>query len=167
MQPISQDNDHNDPGRRPLWIAIGILAFLVVALAFALFERELSRPPPSAEAPSAPLERPQTAQPVDTTPIVVADQGGEGCESDDTVYEMTVAALGEPATKNATEQPVYLEDFDRVVRKYYLDLSGVPDHEKQRLSKLLTVGQHLKIRYVVCGSGGFRYLTFLQPTAAG
>jgi hypothetical protein len=67
--------------------------------------------------------------------------------------------------KNAFERPVYLADFERVVRKYYLDLSGVPDSDRARLSTLLAVRQHLKVCYVVCGS--FRYLAFLKLQTAG
>ena len=171
MQAMHQDRD---PGSRPLWITIGILAFLVVALTATLIQRELSRPPPTAGGVAArPEARPsasappesQATPPADTLPIAVSGQTGEHCEADDMLYSMTVAALGALDAKNAFEQPVYLADFERVVRKYYLDLSGVPDSDRARLSTLLVVGQHLKVRYVVCGS--FRYLTFLKRQSPG
>ena len=100
-------------------------------------------------------------------PIIVAGQGGEGCEPEEQAFDVTVTAIGERASPDASEQPVYLQDQERVVRKYYLDLSGVRDTEKQRLANFLAVGQRLKVRYVICGSGGLRFLTFVQPTAAG
>jgi hypothetical protein len=166
MQPMYQGQH---PGRRPLWIAIGVLTVLVLALSFTLIQRERSRPPPPSAAangrPAATSTAP--AQPIDTTPIAIADPGGEECKPDNTVYDMTVAALGERASRNATEQPVYLEDFERLVRKFYIDFNRVPEGERQRLMKLLTVGQHLKVRYVVCGNAGSRYLTFLQAAGAG
>lgn len=168
MEPMYQ---RPDPGRRALWVVIGVLSFLVVALAFTLFQRERSRPEPSAgthyEARRPEPGTPQAAQPVDTHPILVAKQGGEGCEPDDTVYDVTVIAIGERASRDASSQPVYLQDWEKIVRKYYLDLGSVAEVDQPRLSKLLVVGQRLKIRYVTCGSGGFRYLTFVQPTAAG
>jgi hypothetical protein len=174
MEPIYREND---PGRKSLWIVIGVLAAVVAVLVFLLFERErLQQPPMSAESPAAPPESrrehgpaapERKAQPADATPIVIAGQGGAGCDSEEPAFDAAVMAVGERASPDASEQPVYLQDRESVVRKYYLDLSGVPDAEKQRLLNLLTVGQHLKVRYVVCGNGGFRFLTFVQPAAAG
>lgn len=110
---------------------------------------------------------PPAVQPVDTNPILVAGQGDEGCEADDTPQDVTIIAIGEHASPASAAQPIYLQDWQKIVRKYYLDLGSVAEADKQRMSKLLTVGQRLKIRYVTCGSGGFRYLTFIQAIAAG
>lgn len=174
MEPIYRENDQR---RKSLWIVIGVLAAVVAVLVFLLFQRERPQQPPmSAGSPVAPSELrrepglaapEQKAQPADVTPIVIAGQGGVGCEPEEPAFDAAVMAVGERTSPDATEQPVYLEDQESVVRKYYLDLSGVPDAEKQRLLNLLTVGQRLKVRYVVCGSGGFRFLTFVQPAAAG
>lgn len=176
MEPMYQ---RHDPGRRALWVAVGVLSFLVVALAFTLFQRERTRPEPSTGAgshyygsagirpePGQP-GTPQAAQPADTSPILVAAQAGEGCEPDNTLYDVTVIAIGERASRDTGSHPVYLQDWEKIVRKYYLDLGSVAEADKPRLTRLLAVGQRLKIRYVTCGSGGFRYLTFVQATAAG
>jgi hypothetical protein len=162
-----------NPARKPHWVVLGIIALVVAVLAFAWREREgpaPTQPPSEADRPPAQSPEPAPAPRTgveDTSPIVVAGQGGEGCEAEEPMFEVTVTAVGERASPEASEQPVYLQDQERVVRKYYLDLSGVREAEKQRLAKLLAVGQRLKVRYVICGSGGFRFLTFVQPTATG
>lgn len=116
------------------------------------------------ESPAPPGQPPKI---MNTTPIVVAGQSGEDCEEEEQVFDVTVMAVGERAEQGSSQQPVYLQDQESVVRKYYLDNDSVSAADKSRLANMLTVGRHLKVRYVVCGSGGFRYLTFVQPTATG
>lgn len=164
MQPIYR---RRDPVRRALWLTIGILATLVVLLTMALINKEISMPtlPPSRQEPAAPAG--SQSQRADTTPIMVAGLGGEGCEPEEPVFDVMVMAVGERTGVDSSAQPVYLQDQESVVRKYYLDNDGVPAEARQRLAKLLVVGRHLKVRFVICGSGAFRFLTFVQPTATG
>ncbi|MGZ8216258.1 hypothetical protein [Methylomagnum sp.] len=168
MQPIQR---RSDPGKKALWLTVGVLSALVAVLMLALLEKEESSVPPEARrewsTPSTALPPERQAPSVDTTPIVVAGQGGEGCEAEEPVFDVTVMAVGERTTPDASEQPVYLQNQESVVRKYYLDNDSVPAAEKPRLADMFVVGRRLKVRYVVCGSGGFRYLTFVQPTATG
>lgn len=157
----------SDPVKKALWLTVGVLATMVAVLTFALLEKTppLSRPPESRlETPALPEQPPKLSN---TTPIIVAGQSGEGCEEEEPVFDVTVMAVGERATSGASQQPVYLQDQESVVRKYYLDNDSVPAAERSRLADIFIVGRHLKVRYVVCGSGGFRYLTFVQPIATG
>lgn len=162
---MQSDYQGHDPGRTKLWIAIGLMAVLLTVLISLLLSgerpRELTQSPESRQEPG--LE----PRPAESAPIVVTGQGGGGCETDSTTYDMTVIAIGERSSADASEQPIYLQDSERLVRKYYIDLSGVPDAERPRLPNILSVGQRLKVRYVLCGSGGFRFLTFMQPVATG
>jgi hypothetical protein len=160
------DYQGRDPGRTKLWIAIGVMAVLLTVLISLLLSEE--RPQGLVQLPAASsVSLAPKPQPAESAPIVVAGQGGGGCETDPSTYDMTVIAVGERISAGASDQPIYLQDSERLVRKYYIDLSGVPDAEKPRLSNILSVGQQLKVRYVLCGSGGFRFLTFMQPMAAG
>lgn len=159
-----------DPVKKALWLAVGVLATLVVVLTLALVEKKpppTIPPEPSASRPESPALPEQLPKVTNTTPIVVAGQGGEGCEEEEPIFDVTVMAVGERAAPGDSQQPVYLQDQESVVRKYYLDNDSVPAADKPRLVDLLAVGRRLKVRYVVCGSGGFRYLTFIQPTATG
>ncbi|WP_348757116.1 hypothetical protein [Candidatus Methylocalor cossyra] len=135
---------------------------LLVVMSVLLLSRNrdrLTAPPPEPTRPAA-------ADDSDAAPIQVKGQGGEGCEADPATYDVTVTAIGERATADASAQPLYLQDRDSVVRKYFLDLNGVSNAERLRLTSALVIGQRLKVRFVVCSGNGSRYLTFVQPVAA-
>jgi hypothetical protein len=153
--------------RGALIVAVMAAALLLGLTLWLGLTRKPEPPAPGAgvEKPSAPpVPGPETAA---EPPIVLAEQGGPGCEPATAIFEAMVAAVGEDSLEGTTEKPLFLQDPDGVVRKYYLDLGAVPEDRRARLPEMIAVGQRLKVRYVTCGSGGFRYLTFLQPLATG
>lgn len=152
--------------------AVAIAVVLVVLIVAVLFI--VGRKPPTEEAiPPAPQDpgrvpvpEPQMEIPA-AVEISVAGQGGLGCEVEKNAHEVIVKEIGGKDIFEAYEEGVLLIDEDGVTGKYYLDVDSVPEDKRSQLPTLFTPGNRLKVRYVICGSGGLRFLTSIQARPNG
>ncbi|MDV3242291.1 MULTISPECIES: hypothetical protein [Methylocaldum] len=155
--------------------AIVIAVALVVLIVAALFivgrkpptEEVIPPVPPAPQEPGrAPIPEPQVEVPA-AVEISIAGQGGPGCEAEKNAHEVIVKEMGGKDIFDAYEKGVLLTDEEGVTNKYYLDVDGVPEDKKSQLPVLFATGNHLKVRYVICGSGGLRFLTSVQAQPNG
>lgn len=170
MRPDFEQNGYGQ--RRAVWWAIVWVSFFLLAVLAFLFglrhfpERQPPATPAASRSETGPAQaaasgaQPKTAA-VPSEPIVVGGQAHDDCESNVESDEVMVAAVGENL---GSELRLYLQGARGLIRKFYLDSNGVPDADRLRLTELLTVGQRLHIRYVVCRGGEFRYLTLVQAS---
>lgn len=172
MQPEKQRVSKIKSARWALAIALA-LVILIVAVLFFVGRRppgeETVQPvPPVPREPGRVLPVPEPR--VETPPaveITVAGQGGPGCELEKNAHEVVVKEMGGKNIFEAYEKGVLLTDEKGVTSKYYLDVDGVPEDRKTQLPALFATGNHLKVRYVICGSGGIRFLIAIQAQPNG
>jgi len=152
-------------------IAVAVVV-LIVAVLFIVGRKPATQgtvppvPPARQEPGGVPVPEPQTEVP-GTAEIAIAGQGGLGCEIEKNVHEMTVKEMGGKDIFESYEKGVLLTDEQGVTNKYYLDVDGVPEERKSQLPALFVEGSRLKVRYVICGSGGLRFLTSIQAQPNG
>lgn len=171
MEPEKQRVSMTRWSRWAMAIAV-VLVVLIVAVLFVI-----GRKPPSEEAippvPPAPQEpgrvpvpEPQVEVPA-AVEITVAGQGGLGCEVEKNAHAVIVKEIGGKDIFEAYEEGVLLTDEEGVTSKYYLDVDSVPEDKRSQLPALFAPGNRLKVRYVICGSGGIRFLTSIQAQPNG
>lgn len=165
MQPEKQKVPIIHWARWAMLIAVA-LVILIVAVLFVVGRKPATREPAPQQVPPAPLQEPGVQAP-EAEEIAVAGQGGLGCEIEKDVHEVTVKEMGGKDIFDAYEEGVLLTDEHGVTNKYYLDIDGVPEEQKSRLPALFATGNRLKVRYVICGSGGLRFLTSIQAQPHG
>jgi hypothetical protein len=157
MQPEKQRVSKIRSARWALAIALALVILIVAVLFF------VGRRPPGEETvqPVPPIPEPRVETPP-AVEITVAGQGGPGCEIEKNAHQVVVKEIGGKDIFEAYEKGVLLTDEKGVTSKYYLDVDGVPEDRKSQLPALFATGNHLKVRYVICGSGGIRFLTSIQ-----
>ncbi|BBA36115.1 hypothetical protein sS8_4185 [Methylocaldum marinum] len=169
MQPEKQKVLKIKLARWAFAIAIALVILIVVVLFF------IGRKPPGEgtvqPVPPEPGRVPPAPEPrIEAPPaaeITVAGQGGPGCELEKDAHDVVVKEMGGKDIFEAYEKGVLLTDEKGVTSKYYLDVDGVPEDRKAELPALFATGNHLKVRYVICGSGGIRFLIAIRPRPNG
>jgi hypothetical protein len=153
------------------WIVIaGVAVVLAIIVLPIVNNRPSIEPGKQQPAPSAPAEPPSTVAPnadhADATRLVIAGQSGTGCEPEKKSVNVTVKELGGRDIFEAYDKGIFLMDEQGNAHKYYLDVDSVPEANKPQLPDLFAVGRRLDVQYVVCGSGGLRFLTYVQARTA-
>jgi len=171
MQPEKQKVSIIKWARWAMLIAVAVVG-LIVAVLFIVGRRPPDQeaippvPPAPQEPGRAPIPEPQVEVPA-TVEIAIAGQGGPGCEAEKNAHEVIVKEMGGKDIFESYEKGVLLTDEEGMTNKYYLDVDGVPEDKKPQLPALFATGNHLKVRYVICGSGGLRFLTSIQAQPNG
>ncbi|CAI8851734.1 conserved protein of unknown function [Methylocaldum szegediense] len=171
MEPDKQRVPKIKLSRWAVVIAV-VLVVLIVAVLFVIGRKPPSEdaippvPPARQEPGRVPVPEPQVETPA-VVEITVAGQGGLGCEVETNAHEVIVKEIGGKDIFEAYEEGVFLTDEKGVTGKYYLDVDSVPEDKRSQLPKLFTPGNRLKIRYVICGSGGIKFLTSIQARPNG
>jgi hypothetical protein len=146
-----------------IWALIiaGMVGLMIVVLWVLNQPPSLSWPSPK----SLPNQSPSTSSNQESlaeTKIVIAGQGGSGCEVEEKNAQVTVAKFGGKDIFEAYQKGVFLTDQQGATHQYYLDVDSLPESSKLQLPQLFTLGRSLDIQYVVCGSGGLRFLTVIH-----
>jgi hypothetical protein len=146
-----------------------VLVVLIVVVLFVVGRKPPSEetiPPVPQEPGRAPIPEPQVEVPA-AVEIAVAGQGGLGCEVEKDAHAVIVKEMGGKDIFEAYEEGVLLTDEEGVTSKYYLDVDSVPEDKRSQLPALFAPGNRLKVRYVICGSGGIKFLTSIQAQPNG
>ncbi|HYE35100.1 hypothetical protein [Methylocaldum sp.] len=169
MQPEKQKFSIIRWARWAMLIAAA-LVILIVAVLFIMGRRPSTQEPippaPEQEPGRAPVPQPRLEAP-GAAEITIAGQGGPGCEAEKKAHEVIVKEMGGKDIFESYKKGVLLTDEQGVTNKYYLDVDGVPEEKKSQLPTLFAAGSHLKVQYVICGSGGLRFLTSVQAQPNG
>ena len=89
--------------------------------------------------------------------------GGSGCELNDEDDTVVLVRVVQPNDADASDGDYVLQDKNGVQEKYFFNAEDLSEADKSWINTVMVVGRRLRINYAICGHGGYRYLTDIEP----